>query len=265
MDQTPPIRFKLLIAYDGAHFLGWQSQAGGNTVQDRIEAAFLKLCGTRIVIHGSGRTDTGVHARGQVAHVDIPNPRRQNWPAALNAHLPKAIRIMDCTPAPATFHARFSAKGKIYIYRIYNGPVQDPFEVGRSWHLVEPLDLPMLSLCAGKLVGTHDFAGFAANRGNRVREKARPTDRLRPELGKAGEDTIRTISRIITETSGPIITLTFEGNGFLYKMVRLLTGSMIRCAQHRAEPAWLDELLAGKKKSSFAAYAHGLYLSEVLY
>jgi tRNA pseudouridine38-40 synthase len=247
LDQTPPTRFKLLIAYDGGHFLGWQSQAGGNTVQDVLESAFFKLCGTRIVPHGSGRTDTGVHAHGQVAHVDIPHPRLQNWAAALNAHLPKAIRVMECSPVPSTFHARFDAKGKIYTYRIYNGPVQDPFEVGRSWHLQEALDFPMLTRCAAKLVGTHDFGGFAANR------------------GKPGEDTVRTISRIVAERHDPIITLTFEGTGFLYKMVRLLAGSMVRCAQHKAEPEWLDELLARQKKSSFAAYAHGLYLSKVLY
>ena len=105
----------------------------------------------------------------------------------------------------------------------------------------------MLTQAAKKLVGTHDFGGFAANR------------------GKPGENTVRTIHRIDVDQSGPIITLTFEGTGFLYKMVRLLTGSMVRCAQHRAELGWIDELLARETKSSFAAHAHGLYLSKVLY
>jgi len=231
LDSVPLTRFKLIVAYDGAPFLGWQSQVGGNTVQDHLEAAFRKLCGTRIVVHGSGRTDTGVHALGQVAHVDIPSPRLQSWPAALNAHLPRAIRVMDCSIVPPEFHARFDAKGKIYIYRIYNGPVQDPFEFGRSWHISGLLDVPMFTQAAQRLVGTHDFGGFAANR------------------GKPGEDTVRTVHRIEVEQSGPIITLTFEGTGFLYKMVRLLTGSMVRCAQHRAELGWLDEVLAGKPVS----------------
>ena len=248
MDALPPTtRFKLHIAYDGAPFLGWQSQVGGNTVQDQIEGAFLKLCGERIVVHGSGRTDTGVHALGQVAHVDIPQPRIENWAAAVNAHLPRTIRIMQCEVAPADFHARFSAKGKIYIYRIYNGPFQEPLELGRSWHIPPTLDVSLLRLSAQKLVGTHDFGGFAANR------------------GKPEESTVRTVHRIEVAESGPIITLTFEGTGFLYKMVRLLTGSMVRCAQHRSGLEWLEEVLEGKKKSSFAAVAHGLYLSQVLY
>lgn len=247
MDQTLPIRYKLLIAYDGSSFLGWQSQVGGNTVQDHLEAAFIKLCGRRIVVHGSGRTDAGVHALGQVAHVEILQPRIKNWASALNAYLPDSIRVMECSVAPVDFHARFSAKGKIYTYRIYNGPVHDPFEQGRSWQLPGLLDDAMLVRCANLLIGTHDFGGFAANR------------------GKPEEDTVRTVHRIDLARSGPLVTLTFEGTGFLYKMVRLLTGSMVRCAQHRAEPEWLEEVLARKKKSSFAAKAHGLYLTKVLY
>ena len=179
--------------------------------------------------------------------MEILQPRIENLAAALNAHLPRTIRIMECTAVPPDFHARFSAKGKIYIYRIYNGPFQTPLELGRSWHIPTPLDIPMLSHCAQKLTGTHDFAGFAANR------------------GKPEESTVRTIYRIDVEESGPIVTMTFEGTGFLYKMVRLLTGSMVRCAQNKAKPEWLDELLGGKTKSSFAAVAHGLYLNRVLY
>ena len=247
MDPLPPTRYRLLVAYEGGAFLGWQSQASGNTVQDHLEAAFLKLCGTRIAVHGSGRTDTGVHAFGQVAHVDIRRSPIEDWPAALNAHLPQGIRVMECAPAPSKFHARFCALGKTYIYRIWNAPVQNPFEVGRSWHLPGDLDFPMLSQCAALLVGTHDFGGFAANR------------------GKPGEDTVRTITGITATQKGPLITLTFEGSGFLYKMVRLLAGSLVRCAQHRAEPQWLQDILERKKKSSFAAPAHGLYLRDVRY
>lgn len=243
------MRLKLIIAYDGRPFLGWQSQAGGNTVQDRLETAFAQICGRRIVIHGSGRTDAGVHALAQCAHVDAEHPRftPADWIPALNAHLPREIRVLKCLRAKTGFHARFSAKGKIYTYRIWNHPIASPFELGRAWHLPGVLDVAQLKLSASKLTGTHDFAGFAANRGKPV------------------EDTVRTVHRIGVSQRGMLITLTFEGDGFLYKMVRLMTGTLIRCAQHRDEPGWIERLLAGKAKTSFAAPAEGLYLTRVIY
>jgi tRNA pseudouridine38-40 synthase len=253
-------RLKLTIAYDGRPFCGWQSQAKGGSVQDHLEAAFAKLCNAegRIVVHGSGRTDAGVHALAQVAHADVPATRftPAQWVAALNGHLPREVRVMRCQWAPPGFEARFSAKGKIYCYRLWNGPVFPPQEIGRAWHVFMPVDIEILRQCANGLVGTHDFGGFAANRGT-------PCD-----------DTVRTIHRIdITgrpgKNGGPI-TLTFEGDGFLYRMVRLLTGSMIRCAQGKASPEWLFGLLETPKsgprpKSSFAAPAEGLTLVRVLY
>jgi tRNA pseudouridine38-40 synthase len=242
-------RLRLVIAYDGSPFKGWQSQADGNTVQDHCEAAFAKVCGQRVAVCASGRTDAGVHALAQCAHADVPSGRLSTaqWLVALNAHLPPKIRIMRCTRASAEFHARFSAKGKIYSYRIWNGPVMPPLENGRAWHLPGPLDTVVLSSCATKITGTHDFKAFAANR------------------GKPSEDTVRTIRRVGIRRQGALITLTFEGDGFLYKMVRLITGSLVRCAQHRAEPRWMDDLLAGKTKTSFAAPAEGLYLARVRY
>jgi tRNA pseudouridine38-40 synthase len=242
-------RLKLLIAYDGRLFKGWQSQAGGSTVQDHLEAAFEKICGQRVAVCGSGRTDAGVHALGQCAHADIPRSRLSTaqWLAALNAHLPPEIRILRCAQTPAKFHARFSAKGKIYTYRIWNDSVISPFERGRAWHLPGALDVEALKSCAKKVVGTHDFKSFAANR------------------GKPGEDTVRTIRKITVCRKGPLITLTIEGGGFLYKMARLITGSLARCAQHRAGPEWITALLDGKTKTSFAAPAEGLYLTRVLY
>lgn len=243
------VRLKLIVAYNGLPYRGWQSQAGGDTVQDHLEAAFAKICGWRVAIHGAGRTDAGVHALGQCAHADVARGTLApaKWVAALNANLPREIRVLKCARAPRGFHARFSAKGKIYTYRICNAPVQSPFELNRSWHLPGELDLAALRTAAKKITGTHDFAAFAANRGTPV------------------ESTVRTIREVKIRRAGDIVTLVFEGNGFLYKMVRLLTGSMARCAQHRAEPGWIDELLAGGKKTSFAAPAAGLYLTRVLY
>ncbi len=244
-------RLRLLIAYDGRPFQGWQSQAHRDTVQDRLEAAFSNLsAGQRIVVHGSGRTDAGVHARGQVAHADVPSAWRHDAGQsriALNAHLPPAVRILQARFVPASFHARFSARGKVYRYRVWNDPVLDPFEIGRAWHFPDGIDDEVLRQAAQRVVGRHDFAAFAANRGKPV------------------ASTVRTIRRVDVRRRGPLLTFDFEGDGFLYKMVRLLTGSLVRCAQKRATLAWLDGLLAGTGKTSFAAPADGLYLMRVLY
>ncbi len=245
------VRLKLLLAYDGRPFRGWQSQAGGDAVQDRLEQAFMRVGGQRIVVHGSGRTDAGVHALGQVAHADVPRvflpPAK--WHAALNANLPPEIRVLRCVRAAADFHARFQARGKTYRYRIHVGPVFPPLEIGRAWHVPSPLDLGVLRACAAQLTGTHDFAGFAANRGH------------------APTSTVRTLREIHLTARGPRLTLRFTCDGFLYKMVRLLTGTLIRCAQGRMEPAFLDTLLAGggSPKTHFQAPAEGLYLVRVFY
>lgn len=251
MTTSETQRLKLLIAYDGHPFRGWQSQASRDAVQDLLERAFTHLCDRRIVVHGSGRTDTGVHALGQVAHADVPRGRlpREEWAAALNGHLPPEIRVLRVAPARPGFHSRFNARGKIYVYRIWNAPVLHPFEIGRAWHVRAPLDLEELRACAALVGGTHDFAGFAANR-------------RQVESG-----TIRTLRPVVVRRTGSLLTLRFEGDGFLYKMVRLLTGTLVRCAQRRAERQLITTLLAGKgrTKTSFAAPAHGLYLMRVRY
>ena len=250
-DAQSTRRLRLLIAYDGWKVQGWQSQAHRDTVQDRMEAAFSVLCGgQRIVVHGSGRTDAGVHARGQVAHADVPSSWRhdpEQTRTALNAHLLPAIRVKLARFVPDSFHARFSARGKIYRYRVWNDAVFDPFEVGRTWHLPGELNDTLLRQAAQRVIGRHDFAAFAANRGKPV------------------TSTVRTIRRVAVRRSGALLTFDFEGDGFLYKMVRLLTGSLIRCAQGRATLPWLDGLLTGAGKTSFAAPAEGLYLMRVLY
>ena len=252
MVPTPSNRLRLLIAYDGRPFDGWQSQARGNTVQDHLESALGRLCGgPRVPVHGSGRTDAGVHARGQVAHADVPDHARltpERWRVALNAHLPTAIRIMDVRLAHADFHARFASQGKIYRYRIWNAPVLDPFESGRAGHFPDPLDATAFQRGSELLLGQHDFASFAANR------------------GKPPQTTVRTLRRIVVRRRSSLITIDYEGAGFLYKMVRLLTGTLARCAQGRAPLDWISDLLARKgTKTSFAAPADGLYLMRVLY
>lgn len=245
------LRLRLLIAYDGRPFRGWQSQATKDAVQDFIEASFAQLVGRRIVVTGSGRTDTGVHALGQVAHADVPRDRLpiDKWQSALNATLPHHIRILSATPTRADFHAQWDARGKTYTYRVWNDSFLHPLEIGRAWSVPGPLDLGILREGAKLLCGTHDFARFAVNR-------------RQPE-----RDTVRTIREIAIQRRGPLITLRFTGNGFLYRMVRLLTGTLIRCAQQRAPLSWIDDLLALRTtaKTHFAAPAEGLYLTRVLY
>ena len=185
-----------------------------------------------------------------MAHADVPEAWRHDAGqsrAALNANLPPEIRVQEARFVTEAFHARFSARGKVYRYRIWNNVVRDPFEIGRAWHFPGELDEKVLSEAAARIIGQHDFAAFSANR------------------GKAPLSTVRTIRRVIIRKRGSIFTLDFEGDGFLYKMVRLLTGSLVRCAQGRAPLGWINELLAGKVKTSFAAPAEGLYLMRVLY
>ena len=244
-------RLKLILAYDGRPFRGWQSQATKDAVQDFVEAAFAPLVGGRTVVVGSGRTDAGVHALGQVAHADVPRARLTppQWQAALNSHLPQEIRVVKAARARADFHAQFDARGKTYTFRIWNASFMHPLELGRAWFVPGDLDLATLRAGAELLCGTHDFARFAVHRGQ-------------PE-----EDTVRTIHRIAVQRRGPLLTLRFEGSGFLYKMVRLLTGTLVRCAQHRAPLSWLGDLLAQQDgaRTHFAAVADGLCLTRVRY
>jgi tRNA pseudouridine38-40 synthase len=247
-------RLKLTIAYDGRPFSGWQSQADANGVQDHIEAAFLAVAGLKLRIHGSGRTDAGVHATGQVAHADVPRGRLAppTWQAALNANLPPGIRVIRASRVRGGddgFHARFSATGKRYLYRIWNAPYMHPLEIGRAWHVPRTLDRVLLCEAAAMLVGRHDFARFTANRGQKE------------------NDTVRTIRQIAIRSRGPLITLTVEGDGFLYKMVRLLTGTIVRVAEGRASISFITDLLspAVPARTHFMAVAEGLYLTRVLY
>ena len=242
------MRLRLVIAYDGSGFRGWQSQAGGRTVQDHLEAAFATLCGGRVPVHGAGRTDAGVHALGQCAHAEVEREGGMDWKAALNANLPREIRVLLCAPARKVFHARFSAKGKLYAYRIWNGAVLSPFELRRAWHLPGPLDLERMRQAARGFEGKHDFKAFAANR------------------GRADQDTVRTIHRVTIQKKGPVITLRFHGDGFLYKMVRLMTGALVKTGQGRAPVESIASYLeGGAGKCSFAAPAEGLYLVRVIY
>jgi len=245
------VRLKLIIAYDGAPFAGWQSQVPGNTIQDHLEAALEKISEENVRVHGAGRTDTGVHALGQCAHVDVTARALapEKWVAAVNALLPPAIRILRVMPVSRHFHARFSAKGKIYRYRIWMAPVLPPFEYGRAWHLVQPLDFAAMEKIAQTFAGTHNFAAFAANRGQRE------------------TDTVRTICSVKVRRAGPCVTLEFDGDGFLYKMARMMAGSLVQCAQGKFPAAELRARLKNGRPAAtrLVAPAGGLFLVRVRY
>jgi tRNA pseudouridine38-40 synthase len=244
-------RLKLIIAYDGRGFAGWQSQSHRNTIQDHIERAFERIGGKPVHVHGAGRTDAGVHALAQCAHVDVTDSdfAAARWTEALNALLPPGIRVLRCHYVSRDFHARLAAKGKLYRYKIWSGPVLPPFEYGRAWHVVGPLDLEVLKAAAKHFVGTYDFAGFAANRGKR--EKS----------------TLRTIYAVRVRRNGSCVTLDFDGNGFLYKMVRLIVGSLVKCALGKLRVEDLTNRLASAQAGAprLTAPAEGLFLVRVCY
>ncbi|MCF6311455.1 MAG: tRNA pseudouridine(38-40) synthase TruA [Verrucomicrobiales bacterium] len=251
-------RFLLTLAYDGRSYEGWQSQAGGNTIQDYLQQALQRVCPLITVAHGAGRTDAGVSALAQCAHFDAPssaNLNCRNWQQALNAHLPPLIRVMKCESVAPDFHSRFDAVGKHYRYRLYLADVLPPLHHRLAWHLRGPLNTHDLHLALQCFVGRHDFRAFSANRGD-------------------GKDQSRDAHRSITsidliESENPaILDLHFSGEGFLYKMVRFLTGSAVRCTQGKFERAELRRLLTGvdfSEKAPFCAPPDGLLLEKVIY
>jgi len=252
------MKIRLLVAYDGTAFRGWQSQRGGGTVQDVLESTIATIVGEKVTVHGSGRTDSGVHGLGQTVHFELTDDQLARirglsdparWMPALNASLPPELRIMKASRARGDFHARFSAFGKIYRYEIWNGPVLPPHLHRRAWHLHGNLDRELLRRLAALIEGRHDFRGFCA------------------DSGSLPDSTVRTIRRFTIRERGASISLTVEGDGFLYRMVRMLVGGMVRVAQGKEpEDLFAKRLAAGKPWPSPAmAPAEGLYLVKVLY
>ena len=247
-------RLKLIVSYDGRDFAGWQSQKHGNTIQDRIEQSFAKISGRRVAVIGAGRTDAGVHAFGQCAHVDVPAEKfsEHDWRKALNGVLPLTIRILRARFVSEEFHARFSARAKLYRYRVANTDILSPFEIGRAWHVIDPVDFELLEKGAPLFIGRHDFASFAASR------------------GKAETDTIRTVESIHAFRVGGILTIEIWGDGFLYKMVRMLIAALVQCALGKAPLEEIASRLTATPQSTLrtprlVAPAEGLYLVRVRY
>lgn len=207
-------RYKMTIAYDGTAYAGWQIQPKALTIQEMIERALETICGERPRVHGSGRTDQGVHALGQVAHFDLS----ENRPVAslqkgLNGILPADIRVMGLSYARADFHARRCARSKVYRYFIWNHEVLPPHLRLYRAHIKRQLDVSAMRIAANTLVGRNDFAAFSANPNREV------------------ESTVRDVTGLRLSRRGHEITLTAEGEGFLYKMVRSLAGFLIRVGE----------------------------------
>ncbi|MEI9997854.1 MAG: tRNA pseudouridine(38-40) synthase TruA [Verrucomicrobiota bacterium] len=241
---------KLTIAYRGTEFAGWQIQPAKRTVQQSIEDAIAKLWGQKISLQGSGRTDTGVHALGQVASFNAP--RLHTAPVllrALNANLPRDVRIVGCRLVSPAFHARFDATGKTYRYLLWNHAVQDPFTLDTHWHVPRELDLAAMRKAARLLLGRHDFASFTSN------------------PGYERESTVRMMRRASVVRDRHAVVFHFSADGFLYRMVRNLVGALVKVGKGRITVEDFARILRECRRSAApeTAPACGLTLMHVRY
>jgi len=247
------IKFKLTIAYDGSAYQGWQVQKTGTGVQEKLEAALAKLFPSQPRVHSSSRTDTGVHALGMVAHLEVPRAgfkmTTRKLALALNAWLPEDIRVLSVARAPGKFHARFDAAGKQYRYFVWNHLALNPLIRHTAWHVPRPLDSGTMRSMARLFLGRHDFRSFAGTRNYEM------------------ESTVRTLTRCEIKKSGPLLTFFIEGDGFLYKMCRGIVGTLVQVGQGKIAGTEIKEILASRDRraAGMTAPAHGLVLWKVFY
>ncbi|KMZ43257.1 MULTISPECIES: tRNA pseudouridine(38-40) synthase TruA [Bacillales] len=242
-------RLRCVLAYDGTDFSGFQVQPDQVTVQGEIEAALNRVTGEDIQVFGSGRTDAGVHARGQVIHFDTSsNIPMDKWRFVLNNQLPDSIVIRTVEEVDASFHARFDVQVKEYRYCIDNNPVADVFRHRYADHVRFPLDVDAMQQAAHYLVGEHDFTSFCSAK-------------------TFVEDKVRTVYGLSVEKIGDEVWVTCRGNGFLYNMVRIIVGTLVEVGQGKRNPAELREILAAcdREKAGKTAPAKGLTMWEVVY
>jgi len=243
-------RYRFTVEYDGSAYNGFQAQAGQPTVQGAIEAAVTAFSGQTVRIAAAGRTDTGVHATGQTCHVDLD----KDWPArtvmnALNAHLMhEAVAVLDCAPVSDDWHARFTANGRKYLYRILTRPGRPALDRGRVWHVKKPLDAEAMQAAAQSLVGLHDFTTFR----DAQCQSASPVKTL---------DVAR-VARV-----GEEVHLVFEARSFLHRQVRSMAGSLAEVGLGRWAVADLADALAAQDRARCGPVApsDGLYLTGVTY
>jgi tRNA pseudouridine38-40 synthase len=272
--------WKLTLAYDGTGFRGWQVQPGERTVQGELQAALGRVCGELPLPQGSGRTDAGVHALGQVASFALAAPiPPDNLHRALNRTLPAAIRILEARTVPGTFHARHSAVAKSYEYRVFRGAICPPFLAPYVYACSWPMDLEALQKSARLFEGRHDFLSFAATdpdlASRDLDEEAKPDERPLPRPGFTIEPpttaTVKTIFSSIWETrpspEGELLVYRVRGSGFLHHMVRNLMGTMLDVGRGRTRADEIPGILAARNRVAAGptAPAQGLFLHSVEY
>jgi len=241
--------YMLLVEYDGSLFHGWQRQLNAPSVQEELERALFALLGRHIAVMGAGRTDAGVHALGQICHFrcacSIPPDR---FAYALNHLLPEGVRIQRSMEVPPVFHARYWAMGKHYRYRIHLSAFPSALERQRAWQLRPPLDISAMERAGKAFLGTHDFRGFAAS-------------------GSQVKSTVRTVYDIRLTRQGSDLVLDYWGNGFLYNMVRIITGTLVAVGQGKLKAEDLPGIIAAgdRKAAGITAPPQGLYLVRVFY
>ena len=242
--------FRMLLAYDGTRYRGWQRLGtSGDTIQGKLETTLGRILGAPVEVSGSGRTDAGAHAAGQVASFRAETALgAAQILRELRRYLPEDIGVLSLEEAPPRFHARLSATGKTYRYRVWNSAAPNVFERRYVYQMPEPLDLAAMERAASDLLGTHDFLAFCSNK----------------HLKKSS---VRTITELQIQRIGPEIRFTVTGDGFLYNMVRILVGTLLEVGLHRREADGIPAILESRRRENAGetAPARGLCLMEVFY
>ncbi len=243
------MRLLFTIKYCGTNYHGWQVQDNGITVQQTMQDALEKVVGSRVGITGCSRTDSGVHANMFCFHSDINcTIPIERFPTALNANLPNDIAVIGCQKVADDFHARYSCRGKNYIYKIYDSPVRDPFSDGFALHYKGKLNAELMNCAAKRFLGKHDFLGFCSS-------------------GSSVADTIRTITECNVLRNGDSVTVSISADGFLYNMVRIIVGTLIEVSEKKISSDELPRIIlnANRSEAGRTAPACGLYLNQVFY
>jgi len=265
MSEEPERRsnWKLVLAYDGTDYFGWQVQPDRATIQGTLADAITAVTGERVLPQGSGRTDAGVHARGQVAsfYLNAPIPPASLL-RALNRRLPESIRILSAGPAPAEFHARHSARAKSYEYRIFRGEICPPWTARFAWALNWPLDVERMREAARQVIGAHDFSSFAASDPDLAARHEEDNS-----IDAEGPGNMRTIFDSSWNLEGDLLLYRVQGNGFLHHMVRNLVGTFVDVGRGQTEPEEVMRILEARlrERAGPTAPARGLFLDRVEY